>query len=206
MYGGVPAGTVGYYFSATGQTMMCSDCHGNDTIASTAAQGPHGSAVKWMLKGRNKGWPTRRASENGTGIGDGTNWQRLYGVGDMQYYDGRDGPDLWGDYWDGLFCLNCHSTVSFSKDENGRDVSGNFHLWPSQHKGECINCHVMVPHGSSESRLIGSRYGGRPDRYKFDNDYHFMYVNEFKVKRTNPVTLSYSYSDCSTGGGSCHVF
>ncbi len=189
--------------------MMCSDCHSNDTIASTAAQGPHGSAVKWMLKGRNKGWPTTRPSEIGTGIGDGTNWQRLYKVGLIDYYDGRDGPDIWGDSdWAGLFCLNCHSTVSFTKDENGRDVWGNFHLWPFQHsQGACINCHVMVPHGSSESRLIGKRYNSvMPDRHKFDNDYHFMYMDGFENKRTNPVTSSYSYYDCTTGGGSCHTF
>jgi len=37
----------------TGQTMTCSDCHGSDT-ASTTAMGPHGSAIKHILKGT---WP-----------------------------------------------------------------------------------------------------------------------------------------------------
>lgn len=39
-----------------GQTMYCSDCHGNNSAA-PAAQGPHGSAANFMLKGPNTGWP-----------------------------------------------------------------------------------------------------------------------------------------------------
>lgn len=38
------------------QTMMCSDCHNTDS-ASPAAQGPHGSAVGFMLRGPNTVWP-----------------------------------------------------------------------------------------------------------------------------------------------------
>jgi Fibronectin type III domain/NapC/NirT cytochrome c family, N-terminal region len=44
-------------WSAVGtQTMACSDCHGTDAAA-PAAQGPHGSASAFMLKGTNKAWP-----------------------------------------------------------------------------------------------------------------------------------------------------
>ncbi|MBI4911526.1 MAG: hypothetical protein HY823_02210 [Acidobacteria bacterium] len=39
------------------QTMLCSDCHSTDA-ATTAAQGPHGSAVQFMLRGPNgANWP-----------------------------------------------------------------------------------------------------------------------------------------------------
>jgi predicted CXXCH cytochrome family protein len=39
------------------QTMMCSDCHNTDG-ASPAAQGPHGSAAQYMLRGANAAnWP-----------------------------------------------------------------------------------------------------------------------------------------------------
>lgn len=38
------------------QTMMCSDCH-NTEAATPAAQGPHGSAVGFMLRGPNTVWP-----------------------------------------------------------------------------------------------------------------------------------------------------
>ena len=39
------------------QTMMCSDCHNTDA-GSLAAQGPHGSAVQFMLRGPNSAnWP-----------------------------------------------------------------------------------------------------------------------------------------------------
>ena len=39
------------------QTMMCSDCHNTDA-ATPAAQGPHGSAAQFMLRGANSAnWP-----------------------------------------------------------------------------------------------------------------------------------------------------
>ncbi|MEI6564038.1 MAG: autotransporter-associated beta strand repeat-containing protein [bacterium] len=38
------------------QTMMCSDCHNTDS-ATPAAQGPHGSASQFMLRGPNVIWP-----------------------------------------------------------------------------------------------------------------------------------------------------
>jgi predicted CxxxxCH...CXXCH cytochrome family protein len=159
-------GTVGYYFSATGHTMMCSDCHSNDTISSTTAQGPHGSAVKWMLKGRNKAWPTKLASENGTGTGT------PYKIGASTSYLGRSENDGTAN---GLFCLNCHSTVSFSKESSGREFWGspgiaNPHYGHAYWSGPyCINCHIMVPHGGEMSRLIGDGYTGSnmPARYAF---------------------------------------
>jgi hypothetical protein len=201
MYGGVPTGTVGYYFSATGQSMMCSDCHSHDTISSAAAQGPHGSAVAWMLKGRNKGWPTWLASDNGTGNGGGTAYTRLYEVQVRDYYDGRGDAGAAGD---GLFCLNCHSTVSFSKDANGRNSA----YWTIHNRGQhemidCTECHIMVPHGYKNSRLIGDT--SMPARYAFDNQTSLNYVYTF-TKRTDPA--GYSKNDCSTGGGTggCHLY
>ncbi|MBI5494964.1 MAG: hypothetical protein HY904_08035 [Deltaproteobacteria bacterium] len=44
------------------QTMYCSDCHGNDA-ASPAAQGPHASAVKYMLRGPLTAWPNLLGSQ-----------------------------------------------------------------------------------------------------------------------------------------------
>jgi hypothetical protein len=176
MYGtAVPGDTaVCYFVSGTGQAMMCSDCHSTDTISSTTAQGPHGSSVKWMLKGRNKAWPTLSAADNGTGTGT-----TLRRIGDTSgvvehraMYDGTD---------DGLFCLNCHSVVSFTKDLYGRENSANVHAPhaqadnpPTIMKGPaCVECHVLVPHGSAMSRLIGNvcaySNAAMPARYNFDN-------------------------------------
>lgn len=46
------------------QTMMCSDCHNTDNTNSIAAQGPHGSAAQFMLRGANPGgWPTNTLSQ-----------------------------------------------------------------------------------------------------------------------------------------------
>lgn len=48
------------------QTMSCSDCHNTDA-ASPAAQGPHGSAVAFMIKNgtAKPGWPTASANTAG---------------------------------------------------------------------------------------------------------------------------------------------
>ena len=60
------------------QTMYCSDCHG-EGVSTPAAQGPHGSAVAFMLKGTNTKWP-----QNSSGA--------LAALGATT----------------GVFCLNCH--------------------------------------------------------------------------------------------------
>ena len=43
--------------------MYCSDCHAQSNAGSL---GPHGSSVKWMLKGPNQAWPYTTAAANGT--------------------------------------------------------------------------------------------------------------------------------------------
>jgi hypothetical protein len=179
LVGSVPAdGTVAYYFSATGQTMMCSDCHSNDEISTTAAQGPHGSAVKWMLKGRNRAWPLASAASNGIGD-DGTKPYAVHylaGGAQARRYE-NDGTA------DGLFCLNCHSTVTFSKGGDGLQNASNVH---SLHNSPCVNCHVLVPHGSKYSRLIGDQDDPMPDRYAFDNDLSKMGVTWYAMKAFDP--------------------
>jgi len=193
--GSIMTGDVDYYFSATGQALMCSDCHSNDTIATTAAQGPHGSAVKWMLKGRNKAWPAASAASNGAGY-DGTNLYAVFYSGapseppQARRYE-NDGTD------DGLFCLNCHSTVSFSKGTDGlqaveaRPPTGsgpgvNQHL---SHNAQCIVCHVMVPHGSKLSRLMGDGDGDvsgqMPARYAFNNNLNNLNLSYYQGKMFN---------------------
>lgn len=171
------SGTVAYYFSAAGQTMMCSDCHSGDTISSTDAQGPHGSGVKWMLKGRNKAWPLASAASNGAGD-DGANPYAVHylaGGAQARRYE-NDGTA------DGLFCLNCHSTVGFSKGGDGLQNASNVHLL---HNSPCVNCHVMVPHGSKYSRLIGEQ-SDMPPRYAFDNDLSNMGVTWYVMKAFDP--------------------
>jgi predicted CxxxxCH...CXXCH cytochrome family protein len=190
-------GTVGYYFSATGHTMMCSDCHSNDVISSNAAQGPHGSGVKWMLKGRNRAWPTTSASDNGTGsIGTGASLfgAYTYGPTGVLHRSTNDGTV------DGLFCLNCHSTVSFSKDANGLQNTANLHM---VHNYGCVTCHIMVPHGGKLSRLIGDGLtGNMPARYAFNNTLSNMYVTSYSKAIGGPASYVRGANDsCSTSCG-----
>lgn len=66
-------------------TMYCSDCHGSDAEMTGDPKGPHGSNLKFMLKGENNYWPTKP---------DGVT---LYDTNDI-----GNGGDT------GLFCKNCH--------------------------------------------------------------------------------------------------
>ena len=68
-----------------GNTMYCSDCHGADNELGGDPKGPHGSDLKFMLKGENQYWPTKP---------DGVT---LYDTDDI----GTVGDA-------GLFCKNCH--------------------------------------------------------------------------------------------------
>jgi hypothetical protein len=196
LYGTPPDNaTIAYYFSATGKAMMCSDCHSNDTISSSAATGPHGSSEKWMLKGRNRAWPSTSASENGTGTG--TLFTVHYGSSARRTVN--DGTP------DGLFCLNCHSTVSFSKDAAGLQTPSNLHLL---HNVPCVNCHVMVPHGSKRSRLIGDR-SDMAARYAFNNDLSNMYITyyqkNFDSNHTGRTGDPAAYTP-ATNFCSCHYY
>ena len=53
-------------------TMYCSDCHGADNELGGDPKGPHGSNLKYILKGENQYWPTKA---------DGVT---LYTLGDIQ--------------------------------------------------------------------------------------------------------------------------
>jgi hypothetical protein len=122
---------------SAGDTMYCSDCHNTDD--GSAAQGPHGSTVKWMLSGTNKAWPYTTASLNGTS-----------GTSSFRTYNSRDtsiGTD------DGLFCANCHTI----------DASNHVHSDDGDHRSApCVSCHIRVPHGGKVSRLIAAANASNP--------------------------------------------
>jgi predicted CxxxxCH...CXXCH cytochrome family protein len=75
-----------------GDLMYCSDCHGNDDTGYGASQGPHASAVKYLLRGPNTRWPFKA---------DGTTRWAAGGT-----FTAGNGTK------DGLFCLNCHALTS----------------------------------------------------------------------------------------------
>jgi hypothetical protein len=133
------------------QTMMCSDCHNTDGIA---AQGPHGSANQFMLKGTNAAnWPNVTLS-SGT-----TSW-----------------------------CANCHTlTLANNKVHNTGNHSGY----------QCYRCHVIIPHGSKRSRLIGDRIN-MPARYAYQNNLANMDMTGFTKATT---AGGYTESNCGVGGG-----
>ncbi|HET9594212.1 MAG TPA: CxxxxCH/CxxCH domain-containing protein [Anaeromyxobacteraceae bacterium] len=129
------------------QTMLCSDCHNTDA-ASPAAQGPHGSAITYMLSGANKAWPYTVA-----GATSGT----LFRVSTSETGINTN---------NGLFCRNCHpqqnSTASNSVHRNS-NVTGGQH-GSSNNVAACTACHIRVPHGGKLSRLFVTT--NAPARYK----------------------------------------
>ncbi|MGE4396269.1 MAG: cytochrome c3 family protein [Sulfurimonas sp.] len=66
-------------------TMYCSDCHGADNEMGGDPKGPHGSNLKYILKGENQYWPMKP---------DGVT---LYTMDDLKNNTDQD-----------LFCANCH--------------------------------------------------------------------------------------------------
>ncbi len=156
------------------QVMYCSDCHGN---SGSGAQGPHGSATKWLLVGVNRAWPYTNAASNGTSAAAGTLFtlaNRTTGLGTAN----------------GLFCYNCHPSTNV----NNVHSTGN-------HSGvPCVGCHIRVPHGGKVARLINTNTAGKVPRYAPDgNGGGTIYIYEF-IKRNSG---SYSKGDCLTGAG-CH--
>jgi predicted CxxxxCH...CXXCH cytochrome family protein len=131
----------GQWTAGVGATMFCADCHGSES--NVGAQGPHGSASTFILKGTSAGaqtyWPTN-ASGN--------------------YYE-------LGGTVTGLFCLNCHPNLNSTTSPNSNTLHRN-----SNHRGNgfaCIDCHVRVPHGGKIPRLLITNTGGLPSRLKDPN-------------------------------------
>ena len=79
-------------------TMYCSDCHGADNELGGDPRGPHGSNLKYILKGENQHWPFDASG-------------RLYRMGDI-----GTSADT------GLFCKNCHD-LSYPHQEWWRRMS-----------------------------------------------------------------------------------
>ncbi len=78
------------------QTMMCSDCHGTDA-ASPAAQGPHGSAAAFILRGPNTVWPpTQNLSL----------------------------PSVWTTAYNSSVCSNCHNLTWNNEVHRAHDDRG----------------------------------------------------------------------------------
>lgn len=159
------------------QTMYCTDCHGNDqTTSASVPQGPHGSYYKYMLAGTAKYWP-----QNATG--------GLWSLNDV-----RNNRNSWQT---NLFCVNCHPLYT------GGTFKNNVHA-KSNHQGssvKCITCHVVVPHGSKRSRLIG--YASEPSPYNYlgAGAYDKLIVVGFR-KASGPN--NYSESNCTFNSGQCH--
>jgi len=81
------------------QTMMCTDCHNTDA-GSAAAQGPHGSAVQFMLRGPNSAnWPNVTLSNFGTSWCANCHTSTIGG-----------GVHTRGDH-SGVRCYGCHIVV-----------------------------------------------------------------------------------------------
>lgn len=157
-------------------TMFCSDCHGSDQdfasgAATTVARGPHASAATFIKKGPGIYWPTKA---------DGTT---LYSLNDS--VAGLSG----------LFCTNCHPV----RDSGGYKNNAHTEMNDRNPNIACTGCHVLVPHGSKMSRLIGSR-NNMPARYAYQNNPANNLVTAFS-KASGPN--NYSENNCanSCSGG-----
>lgn len=152
---------------APGDTMYCSDCHGNVTAGQV--QGPHGASVPWMLTGTNNAWPYTSDAANGTSSGT------------FFYLSGTTTD---------LFCLNCHVDPTAAGSNNVHTKSDHM----NSGDGNCTFCHLRVPHGGKVSRLISADGGGLPARYHPDgNNGGTQYLTQFKKAADK---ASYAKTNC----------
>jgi hypothetical protein len=152
--------------------MTCTDCHSGDAAA-PAAQGPHGSAATFMLRGANKTWPgafTLRTS--------GTN----------PYNQGAGTAA-------GLFCLNCHPLRTGTTWQNNVHSQGNHSSYA------CTRCHIVVPHGGKVSRLIAAKKSASastlPARY--DGATASQVLEFVKASGPNTYDTPNCAASCATG-------
>jgi len=158
-------------------SMYCSDCHGADNELGGDPRGPHGSNMKFMLKGVNKYWPANPAGS-------------LYRVRDI--FEGGDTD---------LFCNNCHDLTQARVHQfKAGQVAGWTNVPETLKNTTCVSCHVAVPHGSTLSRLIG--YESFPEPYNFGGNSLKLqgYVKQAALNRLpNAYSLDPACSRCHDG-------
>jgi hypothetical protein len=141
--------------------------------------------------------PTLADSENGQGTGTLRTIGPRANSAHRSVMDGNPNGD-------GLFCLNCHSTVSFSKDKYGVQNQANVHVLHASGWSQppaCVRCHILVPHGGKLSRLIGDQDGSMPVRYAFGSDSSNMWIIGYS-KASGPEDYAPSGDDWCTEN--CH--
>ncbi|MDZ4165589.1 MAG: cytochrome c3 family protein [Smithellaceae bacterium] len=160
------------------QTMYCSDCHGADNENATDPKGPHGSNSNFMLKGSRKYWPV-----NATG--------GLWTLNDL-----RNNANGWSA---NLFCVNCHPIYSGGTWLNKAHQAHESRL-SSSGGVRCVQCHVVIPHGSQRPRLMGYATDPSPYNYNGAGVYDKLALSSF----TKTARTSYVKNSCSTTVAGCH--
>lgn len=163
------------------QTMMCSDCHGanNET---TDSKGPHGSTIKFMLKGAGTYWPTNSVGNH-------------YKIGESESDANRTSS--------GLFCQNCHN-LDVSRSDKGNIP----HKYRNEMNGlYCVRCHVAIPHGSPLSRL--QAYSTFPEPYDYNNNMvkqlGFNKSNNYQRENTNFGSWTVSAPESNSPDKACNT-
>lgn len=175
-------------------TMMCSDCHGDSSAplamipdgtgwktnpeAVLVPQGPHGSSIRFSLRGPGTDWPVRTDLAT----------PRLITLADL-----NDST-----YASSVFCSNCHPASVTVNNKAHMPARGTQHLVCT-----CVSCHVLVPHGGKVSRLIADASTGvdsMPARLAYQGNKANVGILSFK-KRADAT--DYRNTDCAVTGAAC---
>jgi len=168
-------------------TMMCSDCHGDSSApfamiqdppgsgnwvpnpdAESVPQGPHGSSIRFSLRGPGTDWPVKKSTGAPIVLAD---------LADSTY-----APSI--------FCSNCHP-ASAIRTNRAHSAGGTNHPPLA-----CVSCHVVVPHGSKMSRLLGDHETMDP-RFAYQGNKNNVLISSFQK-----TTGAYAATNCSVVDGS----
>lgn len=150
-------GTMQAGWRTVGQTMTCSDCH-QSTTASTTAYGPHGSAVKKILRGY---WPTNSADGTGAYYTLGGSYTNLLCANCHQMVNIRSYTDAHRrSAHNGYRCVDCHILVPHGGKLPGLIGDGNSNMPPRYARDNTESNTLFYAYDGSDCDCADAHSGG----------------------------------------------
>lgn len=162
------------------QTMYCSDCHGTDSENISDAKGPHGSSIKFMLKGEGTEWPTRT---NGTHFLVGTSHSDASRTGvfcqNCHNVSSAGAPHTTKNEMNGLKCVNCHVAIPHGSPQSRLIAYKNFPEPYNYQGNQALLTGFLKSGGWSRDSAFAKSNGQCTSKHDADNGENSFESNDF---------------------------